>query len=353
MSESDYETVKDHRKEVLKPMFDFINGAESFYVVGGPSVGKTRLLDFLMREDVQNHYIKEKEDGKVCLVRVDMNRLSIRNEVWAFYELLLNSIALEISGHAELADYAQQFRDLDFEVIKSHDLLLAHRYFELAVNILCQASKLKLWFLLDEFDQAYSNFSPDTFSQLRAVRDANKYFVQYGLFMRDIPERLRKFPDPDNEDFYELISRNRLGLGPFSKADTVEIIKKLEGRRGFEMTLYQRELLYEASGGHIGLVQVFLTALLEDKKLFQKLGSPGWLEWLSQLPMSMDESRKIWKGLSEAEQSGLKSFLKGEYFNISDHVSTLLRAKGLIRKANNAPCLFSPVFEHYVNSLGS
>ena len=105
------------------------------------------------------------------------------------------------------------------------------------------------------------------------------------------------------------------------------------------------------AGGHIGLVQVFFTTLLEDRKLFQKLGSPGWLQWLSQMPMSMDESRKIWKGLSEGEQSGLKAFLKGEYSSISDHVLTLLRTKGLIRKANNAPCLFSPVFEHYVRSL--
>jgi hypothetical protein len=351
MSEFEYDMVKDHRKEILIPMFDHINGDESFYVVGGPSMGKTRLLDFIMREDVQKHYIKEKEGRRVCLVRVDMNRLSIRNEAWAFYELLLNSVAMEISGHADLAEYAQQFKEMDFEVIKNHDLLLAHRYFELAVNILCQGAKLKLLFLLDEFDRAYSSFSPETFSQLRAVRDLNKYFVLYGLFMRDIPERLRTFPDPDNEDFYELISRNRLGMGPFSREDTVEIIKKLGGRRGFDVTLYQRELLYEASGGHIGLVQVFLTALLEDSKLFQKLGSPGWLEWLCQMPMSMDESRKIWKGLSVAEQSGLKSFLKGEYGNISEHVSTLLRAKGLIRKQNNAPCLFSPIFEHYVQTL--
>jgi hypothetical protein len=119
------------------------------------------------------------------------------------------------------------------------------------------------------------------------------------------------------------------------------------------MTYYQRERLYEASGGHIGLVQVFLTTLLENAQLFQKLGSPGWLEWLSQLPMSMEESRKIWKGLSKDEQDGLFSFLKGNYFNIPEPVSKLLRAKGLIRKGNNnAPCLFSPIFEHHVRSLG-
>jgi hypothetical protein len=118
------------------------------------------------------------------------------------------------------------------------------------------------------------------------------------------------------------------------------------------MTPFQRDRLYEASGGHIGLIQVFLTALLEDEQLSQRLGNAGWLEWLSQLPMSMEESRKIWKGLSKDEQDGLSAFLKGNYFDIPEPVTKLLRAKGLIRKVNNLPCLFSPIFENYVRSLG-
>lgn len=352
MFESDYQLVRDHRKEILKPMFDCINGAESFYVIGGPSMGKTRLLDFLMREEVQKHYIKHKEDEEVWLVRVDMNRLSIRNDPWAFYELLLNSTMQELSYHRILEERKQEFWDMNTRVIEKHDLLLALRYFERLVNILCQEHNIRLCFLLDEFDKTYSTLSTDTFSQLRAIRDSNKYLVTYGVFLRDLPERLRTSPDPDNEDFFELISRNMLGLGPYSKADTVDIIKKMESRRNFIMTPFQRDRLYEASGGHIGLLQVFLTALLEDEQLFQRLGNTGWLEWLSQLPMSMEESRKIWKGLSKDEQDGLSAFLKGNYFDIPEPVTKLLRAKGLIRKMNNLPCLFSPIFENYVRSLG-
>ncbi len=350
MSESDYEEVKDYRKEILKPMFKYINGSECFYVVGGPSVGKTRLLDFLMREDVQKNYLK-KDENETWLVRVDMNRLAVQNEAWAFYELLLNSVIVELSAHENLASHRQEFLKMNMKVLKKKDLSLALRNFELVVNILCQQNNIKLCFLLDEFDKTYQSLAPLIFSQLRGIRDSNKYLVLYGLLLRDLPERLRNLTDPDNEDFYELISRNMLGLGPYSKLDTVEIIKKLEKRRDFLTTSYQRDRLYDASGGHIGLVQVFLTRLLEDEQLFQRLGTDRWLEWLSQMPMSMDESRKIWKGLSEAEQSGLKAFLKGD--NISDQVSTLLEAKGLIPKANSARCLFSPVFEYYVRSIGS
>ncbi len=139
MSGTDDKTVKEHRKEVLVPMFDYINGSESFYVVGGPSVGKTRLLDFLMREDVQKHYLKEKDSGEVWLVRVDMNRLSIRNEPWAFYELLLNSTVLELSYHKAFAERREEFWDMNTRVMESQDLLLALRHFELVVKFVVSA----------------------------------------------------------------------------------------------------------------------------------------------------------------------------------------------------------------------
>jgi hypothetical protein len=352
MSESEYQIVRDQRKEILIPMFEFINGSECFYMVGGPSMGKTRLLDFLMREDVQKNYLKD-EGHDTWLVRVDMNRLAVQNEAGAVYELLLNSLIVELNGHENVASHREDFLRMDFKVLKKKELPLALRNFELAVNILCQGNNIKLCFLLDEFDRIYRHLSPETFSQLRAIRDSNKYSVIYGIFLRELPERLRPSPDPDNEDFYELISRNKLGLGPYSKIDTVEIIKKLEKRRGFDMmTSFQRDRLYEASGGHIGLVQVILSIIQEDPQLPQRLGSQGWLDWLSQHPMSVDESRKIWKGLSKDEQDGLSAFLKGNYHAIPEPVSTLLLAKGLIRKTSNGPCLFSPIFDHYARSLG-
>ena len=352
MSTSDSQVQKEQRKEILIPMFEYINGSECFYMVGGPSMGKTRLLDFLMREEVQKNYLKE-EGLETWLVRVDMNRLAVQNEAWAVFELLLNSLIVELNGHENVEAHREDFLDMDFKVLEKKDLPLALRNFELAVNILCQGNNIKLCFLLDEFDKTYRDLTPQTFSQLRAIRDSNKYRVLYGIFLRELPERLRPLPDPDNEDFYELISRNVLGLGPYSKTDTVEIIRKLEKRRNFDMTSFQRERLYEASGGHIGLVQVVLSIILENPQYPQRLGTQGWLEWLSEHPMSVDESRKIWKGISKDEQDGLLAFIKGNYGVIPEPVSKLLLAKGLIRRtSSNSPCLFSPIFDHYVRSLG-
>jgi hypothetical protein len=348
MLETGHQYSIDHRQEILTPIFDYIKGGESFYVVGGASMGKTRLLDFVMREEVQKHYLGEKAD-QFWLIRVDMNRLSIRDEAWAFYELLLSSIVLEVGNHDQVNGLRTELVDLNARVIQSHDLLLALRFFEMAVNRLCQVFNLKLCFLLDEFDEAYKNLSRETFSQLRAVRDANKSRVSYGVFLRNLPERLR--PSPDNESFYELLSRNMLGLKPYSREDSLEIIQQLESRRNISLTPVQRERLYEASGGHVGLILAFLSIMIETPQASQKDGMPGWIEWFGGQPVSIEECRKIWEGLSPDERTGLSTLVRGNHSQIPVSTLKLLWAKGLLRTVNDAPSFFSPVFELYVRSL--
>jgi hypothetical protein len=349
MSETIQQDPIDLRKEILVPFFEYIKGAESFYVVGGASMGKTRLLDFIMREDVRYRYLG-KEADQVWLIRVDMNRLAIRNEAWAFYELLLSSIVLELVNHQVSEDLRNELMEMNTKVIEGRELLLTLRVFEMAVNQLCQGeTKAKLCFLLDEFDETYRTLSPYTLSQLRAVRDANKYCVLYGIFLRDLPERLR--PALDNEDFYELISRNMLGIGPYTKMDTLKIIQKVEGRRNYPLTPPQREQIYEASGGHIGLAQTLLGILIEDLQASQKFAMPDWLDWFGKQQDCIEECRKIWKGLSSDEQKGLSTFVKEGYNSIPADTAKLLSAKGLLN-TRNTPFLFSPIFELYVRNLG-
>lgn len=338
----------NYRQEILTPIFDFMKSGESFYVIGGASMGKTRLLDHLTREEVQKNYLKD-ETSPFWLIRVDMNRLPIKEEPWAFYELLLSSIVLELGNHEEIDNLRTELVDLDSKVIQGHDLLLALRFFEMAVNRLCQVYDLRLCFLLDEFDEAYKNLARETFNQLRAVRDANKYRVSYGIFLRNLPERLR--PAPDNESFYELLSRNMLGLGPHSKEDTLEIIQNLELRRNYPLTPAQRERLYEASGGHVGLILAFLSVLMENREAIHKLGAPGWIEWFGQQTVSIEECRKIWEGLAPDERDGLSIFAEADNTQIPASTAKLLSAKGLLVTIDEAPHFFSPVFEYYVQSL--
>ena len=84
-----------YRKEVLERLFGCIKSVDSFFVIGGASAGKTRLMDFITREEVQRHYLGDQAQ-MTWLIRVDLNRLH-KGEDWHFYELLLSSLMLGCS----------------------------------------------------------------------------------------------------------------------------------------------------------------------------------------------------------------------------------------------------------------
>jgi hypothetical protein len=73
----------DYRNDVLTRFFQHVKSTESFYVVGAASMGKTRLLDFLLRTDVQEYYLGTAAKN-YWLIRVDLNRLPANNESWTF-----------------------------------------------------------------------------------------------------------------------------------------------------------------------------------------------------------------------------------------------------------------------------
>jgi hypothetical protein len=335
----------EYRQEVLIPFFRHVQSTDSFYVIGAASMGKTRLLDHLMKPETQKQYLGENAI-KHWLIRVDMNRMPANDPTWAFYELLMSSILLDLHNHEDTANLATEVAKYDSDIIQKRDSLLALRYFELIVSKLCQVYELKLCFLLDEFDETYRTLPREIFLQLRAVRDANKNRVSFSLFLRNLPERLR--PPHDNESFFELLSRNPIGLGPYKRNDALQVIQQLEARKQHSINVQQREKIYQASGGHPGLIQALLSILIERPQVFQKLDTPDWEKTLLQEPAIEEECRKVWEGLSEEEQQGLLAFLAGDFKKISLPVETLIFSKGLIRTGGSEVQCFSKFFEQYI-----
>jgi hypothetical protein len=110
----------------------------------------------------------------------------------------------------------------------------------------------------------------------------------------------------------------------------------------------QREKLFEASGGHPGIILAVLSVLIDTPNSSQEFDTPGWIEWLSQQPAIIEECRKIWDGLSEEEKEGLAAFGRGEFNEISLPVEKLLFAKGLLQREDGEARFFSRIFEQYV-----
>jgi hypothetical protein len=350
-------TPDHYREEVLKPFFKCLKSGESLYVIGAPSIGKTRLMDFLMgdnpdavregikldHERVKKIYLKADAAAKTWLARVDMNRLRSEND-WgfSFFELLLNTVLLACNK-SEPTDENEKLRtaiaSLDSQVIESKDALKAHRFFEMAVTMLCQSYGIKLCFLFDEFDETYQTMPRELFAHLRAVRDANKYLVSYALFLRNLPEKLR---DPlENEGFYELISRNMIGMGPYSPQDTYHIIEQQEKRHEYGLSQESREWLCANSGGHPGLLQALFVLLKEQP---QAIGQMGNLNWYVGQETVKEEFRKLWAGLFEDEKNGLREFARGNHTSMSQATGKLLTAKGLLKQSASGIIIFCPLF---------
>ncbi|GAB4503344.1 MAG: hypothetical protein Fur0043_03360 [Anaerolineales bacterium] len=341
MKEIGPEHPLSYRKEVVRRLFGYVKSADSFFVIGGASAGKTRLLDFIMREDVQKHYLEERAQT-TWLIRVDLNRHHAGAD-WTFYELLISSMMLGSSRYEDTQEIFEQLANLDEKVMEGRDDLQALRFFELAVHRLCVIHDLNVCFLLDEFDGMYRTMSKEIFAQLRAVRDANKNQVCYGLFLRDLPERLR--PPSDNESFYELLSHRMIGLGPLNYDDATRALRQMEERREFRLQPTARDVIISISGGHPGLLQALLGLHIKYSVENEQMGN--W-NWLIKQEFVQDECAKIWASLSPEEQSALLQAVHNAFERIPPHIFKLITAKGLLQKKDQSYKIFSPIFERYL-----
>lgn len=351
----------NYREETLIPFFKYVKSGKSFYVIGAPSAGKTRLMDFMMGDDpdmlrdevdvdrdwVKAQYMGEKAASKIWLARVDMNRMRYEND-WGFqfYELLLHTVLLACNK-SKPTDKTQMLKQelaaYDAQVIQSKDALTAHRLFEMAMTQICHTHKIQICFLFDEFDDTYKTMPREVFAQLRAIRDANKYCISYVLFLRNLPEKLR---DPlDNEGFFELISRNMLGMGPFSPQDRLHIIEQLEERREYKLDRNTREWLSANSGGHPGLIHALFAILKEQTRSAERLQD---LEWFARQDLVREEFRKLWAGLLDEEQAGLTEIARGNLSAMSPETGKLLLAKGLIKPSGGRMIFFTPLFGYWL-----
>ena len=64
-----------YRTEIAAPLFDLLRAGESATIIGSASMGKSRLLQFLLRSDVQQHYLGDTA-ATTWLVLADCNRLA-------------------------------------------------------------------------------------------------------------------------------------------------------------------------------------------------------------------------------------------------------------------------------------
>ncbi len=336
------------REEIAVPFFQLISGGESCVVAGIAGLGKSRLLQFLLKEETSTHYLGESAQTTL-LVWADCNRM-VELSPWGLYELLLTTLLEKASDIEVLRPLCEQLLPLRAEAILQKDPLLAQRNLELAIRMLCNEHEIKFAFILDEFDLCYRTLPPQVFANLLAIRDANKYRLCYALFMRDHPEILR---EPDEiEGFYELLSRSVLYLQPYTVPDALEAIELIVHRRQIHLPAGGDEAILRLSGGHPGLIVGLLASLFHMPP-----EHPDWLPWVQDSEEVTEECRKIWEGLREDEKRALHHVATNTPLSLKDKESIvrkgLLRSNGTDSSSAGDKVFFSPLFHQYVLSHAS
>jgi len=318
-----------YRAEILDPLFQRIRACESCALVGCASMGKSRLLRFMLEPEARRRYLGDQADATLFAYG-DCNRLAEVSE-WGFFELLLTALVEACGQHPELHPLRNELNVLRREVIIGHEALLARRHLELAALMICRERGFRLCIILDEFDEAYRALPALALANLRALRDDNKAWLSYLLVLRDHPTRLRS--RTECEGFYELFSRSVLGLKPYSAADAGRVIEQLEARWNHPLAPEDRAMLIAESGGHPGLIVAMFA---------NRVGG------LTDDAIIREECDKLWASLSEDEQKALYRLVHGRDIR-PDAAIAELELKGLVNEGR----VFSPIFAHYICEHGA
>lgn len=337
-----------HRREVVEQLFRSIAVAESCSFVGLPSMGKTHLLQhFATRADVQQQYLGDRA-SRVALVFVDFDRL---HELTTFdlYELLLAAVAESSAGQPGAHQFSEELATLHRDVMLSGHALMAQRYLERAVAMLCLHG-LTVCFILDNFDKALQVLPTQALDNLRALQTRHWNQLCFVAGLSRAPERARP-QERGGEAFMDLIAPTVLWLSQYQVADANRVLDILAARYHAVLSDEERERIRWLSGRHPGLIEAFCRARWRDQEGGPAEGGQdeAWVRWGWMQALAQNECWKIWRVLDEGEQRALRAASRGEQSDEAARAS--LERKGLLRDADTEKeRIFSPLFAHFLKT---
>jgi DNA-binding winged helix-turn-helix (wHTH) protein len=333
--------VTFHKTKVSQVMAALTAG-DSCAIVGIGSVGKSRFLRFLQREDVRQNYLAE-ETPHYLFVYVDIHKI-LKSSVWGLLELMLHQLLMELENRGVDEASHQMIDDLHQRTTTPETQHLALRYVDRAIRIVCNDLGWHLVFLIDEFDNLCRTMKPRGFSALRALRDEYKYQLSYVVATRLEWKRLRDDVS-EIESFEEVISPHTVWLGPYPEDDAHIMLHRLNERQKESLDKKIGEKLLQATGGHPGLLREAYYVIYQGNDI----------STLADNLRMQDECQRIWLSLSPIEQTVLSTLVDDKVaVSQSSEAITQLQHKGLVGGpwATNDQ-IFSSIFEKYIKQKGT
>ncbi|HEU4325937.1 MAG TPA: winged helix-turn-helix domain-containing protein [Roseiflexaceae bacterium] len=339
MDSNDAPLPLSFRADLLGRLLPSLRAGESCALVGVSGVGKSNLVRFLQRPDVQAHYWG---DARVWLVAIDTNGL-VFDELppeYSLIELVIHRLIREAERRGLHSALIAEIDTLHTRLVDQPSLLLAVRYLERICGRICESQGVQLILMFDQFEDVWQRLDARLFVNLRHIRDELKYRLAYLVFTRERLQRSRADLDAV-ESFWELFGAHVFGLEMYSASDAQTMLERICHRRGVPLAPTLCDNTLALSGGHAGLMRAVFWSLLDGT-------CRAHPDDLAAAKPVAEECAKIWQDLPTEEREQLLALSTDQATPADDAVLRELRLKGLV--AGDPLRLFAPVFAAFVRS---
>lgn len=332
------------RSELLQHIMPALQGGECCSLIGTSGIGKTNLVRFLQRPDVQAHYWGNKQ---MWVIFIDTHGMVFgsHSEEYVLEELMIHRLIQEAERRKLPDDLIADFDRLHAGLIAQANAHLALRYLERICGRLCRDHHIQIVFAFDQFEDIWKSLDERLFLNLRYLRDEYKYQIVYLVMTREHLRRIREHQQ-SAEAFWELFSAHTYGLGMYTEHDAHVMIDRIARRHAITVPETIRHSVLMLSGRHPALLRaVFWT--------WYNAGAPTIeIDDLLGSEMVVEECAKLWNDLLPQEQQIVRGIASSVRPHTPDDAALAeLRLKEVI--VDNPPSLFSPLFAAFVNRQGN
>ncbi len=331
-----------YRAEIIEPALASIVAGECCSIVGMSGVGKSNLVQHLLRADVLRHYLGDQADT-LRFVTFDTNMLADWS-AWGVFEGLIEALLSALTSELPHDVVSRLHAGHQQVLAATGEHTIALRQCAEILSLLCVQWRIVL--LFDEFDSLFAQLAGSVLRNLRGLRDRHKYRLMYLTFSRQPLISLRDEADWDEiEPFIELLSLRELGLTPLRDQDAAMEVERFAKRHNHTLQRESLPRIVALSGGHPALLRALAQeALLAEKTIALQA------EQIQRLPAIRLECTKIWQQLGGDEQDDLLAAAHAGKLNASNVQPLIL--KGLLYAHPGGKfTIFSPLFQAYLATL--
>jgi hypothetical protein len=317
-------------------------------IVGVSNLGKSALLRRLC-----NPAAHDSQAG--AFVYVDSNQMPERT-ARAFFTTTWHALTMALVARAHDAHVRAQAHQLYVDMVNAaHAMTVALRFDE-GIALALENLPRPLVLCLDEFDEPYQHLEPQTFLNLRALKDRHGDALVY--VTTTARELTRLTQTREQGEFYELVGPHVHYLNFWQAADTHRYCDYFAAREGVTFSTLDNEFIYAQTGGHPGLVKAVCYALSEvirgtgarDAKA-QRVIHQVVVQNLATDANTQTECQKIYHDLEEDERAALNQLHQAELNQVGEEPRLAqqgLQRKFIVRDTKDGLALFAPLFADYV-----